>query len=252
MSRTTVVAGVGPRLGTALARTFADAGDRIALLARSPDYVEDLAADLRRDGADAVAVTADVTDPATVGTAFDAVRDAFGPVDRLVHNASAPGSEGFFEASPEEFARPWRVRTLGGFLCAREVLRDVRGTGEAPDGGPGSDAASRLDSGPRTTTGTILFSGTTQAHDGSARLPDWGSAAFATRGLARSLASRFGPDGVHVAYVAIGGAIAPADGYVTEDRMDAAAVADAFLDLAEQPPDAWTQELDLRPSTRPP
>lgn len=230
MPRTVLLAGVGPSLGTALAREFADAGDRVALLARSPDHVEAEAAALREAGAEARAVTGDVTDPDSVAAAVETVRASLGPVDVLVHNASVPGAGDPLDASSEEFARPWRVRTLGGFHCAREVL-------------PGM-----LDRG----TGTVLFSGTTLATEGSARLPDWGAAAAATRGLARSLAARYGPDGVHVAYVTVGGTLAPADGHVTEDRMDPRSVAAAFRRLADQDESAWTHELDLRPKGRAP
>jgi NAD(P)-dependent dehydrogenase (short-subunit alcohol dehydrogenase family) len=228
MSRTVVVAGVGEMLGTALAREFAEAGDRVALLARSPDLVESEAASIRDSGGAAVAVTADVTDPESVESAFAAIRDAFGTVDVLVHNASAPGAGDPLDADPDEFARPWRVRTFGGFLCAREVLPAMCGSG-----------------------GTILFSGTTLSAEGSERLPDWSSAAHATRGFARSLARRYGPEGVHVAYVTIGGTIAPPDGRVTEERMDPERVAETFRQLADQGDSAWSHELDLRPKERP-
>jgi NAD(P)-dependent dehydrogenase (short-subunit alcohol dehydrogenase family) len=228
MPRTVVVAGVGETLGTALAREFADAGDRIALLARSADLVESEAANIRESSGEAVAVTGDVTDPDAVDSAFAAVRDAFGSVDVLIHNASAPGAGDPLDADPAEFARPWRVRTFGGFLCARAVLPDMRESG-----------------------GTVLFSGTTLSAEGSARLPDWSSAAHATRGFARSLARRYGPDGVHVAYVTVGGTVAPPDGHVTEKRMNPARVAEAFRHLADQDDSAWTHELDLRPKDRP-
>jgi NAD(P)-dependent dehydrogenase (short-subunit alcohol dehydrogenase family) len=148
--------------------------------------------------------------------------------DVLVHNASAPGAGDPLDADPEEFARPWRVRTFGGFLCAREVLPAMRESG-----------------------GTVLFSGTTLSAEGSARLPDWSSAAHATRGFARSLARRYGPDGVHVAYVTIGGTVAPPDGRVTEERMDPDRVAETFRRLADQDDSAWTHELDFRPKERP-
>lgn len=237
MSRTVVIAGVGGRLGTVLAREFGGAGDAVGLVARSPDIVEPLASDLRETGVDAVAVTADVTDRTAVVDAFADLRDALGPVDVLVHNASAPGGG----LDPDGFATPIEVRTVGGANCVREALADMR-----PDA---DDSAAAEGTEP---SGTILFTGTDYAVDATAELPGWTAAAFATRGLARSLAKRFGPDGVHVCYVAIGGAIPPADGYVTADRMDPAAVATTFRRLSEQPPSAWTTELDLRPDHQPP
>lgn len=229
--RTTVIAGVGEVLGTALVRAFAAAGDRVGLIARSEDRIAELAADVRSEGGEAVAVTADVTDADEVREAFDAVRSALGAPDVLVHNASAPAAGPIDAADPEAFATPWRVRTYGGYLCAREFLRDVPEVADEP-------------------TGAILFSGTSFATDPSGEMPGWDSAAAATRGLARSLASDLEPRGVHVAYVAIGGGIAPPGGYVTEDRMPADDVASEFRRVVEQPESAWSREVEIAPRER--
>ncbi|SHH12866.1 SDR family NAD(P)-dependent oxidoreductase [Halobaculum gomorrense] len=226
--RTVLVAGVGESLGTGLARAFADAGDRVALLARSPEYVESLAADLRDAGGEAVAVTADVTDDGALEEAVGAVTDAFGPVDVAIHNANDRGG-GLDDA--ESFRRPLRTRAEGGAALARATLPGMRERGD----------------------GTLLFAGTTHAFDGSERLPGWGAAAFATRGLSRSLARRAGPDGVHVCYVAVGGTIPPADAeFRPAGAMDARTVGERFVALADQPPAAWSHEVDLRPSGQPP
>jgi len=246
MTRTVVVAGVGERLGTALAREFADAGDDVGLLARSPEYVESLAAELRETGVASAAVTADVTDREAVAVAFDDLRAELGAVDVLVHNASAPGGR----LDAEDFGRPLDVRAVGGANCAREALSDMRAGDD--EGATDTDGDGSGDGNEGEPSGTILFSGTDYAFDGTGDLPGWTAAAYATRGLARSLAKRFGPEGVHVCYVAVGGAIPPADGYVTADRMDPAAVATAFRRLSEQPRSAWTTELDLRPDHQPP
>lgn len=58
MSRTAVIAGAGPLLGAALARKFAAEGCSLALFARSHEFIEDLAAELRADGTDALAADA--------------------------------------------------------------------------------------------------------------------------------------------------------------------------------------------------
>ncbi|WP_435063491.1 SDR family NAD(P)-dependent oxidoreductase [Halobaculum sp. EA56] len=226
--RTVLLAGVGEALGTGLARAFAAAGDRVALLARSPEYVESLAGDLRDDGREAVGVTADVTDDDALAGAVRATEDALGPVDVAVHNANARGGD---LDDSRSFRRPLRTRAEGGAALARTVLPGMRERG----------------------AGCLLFAGTTLAFDGSDRLPGWGAAAFATRGLARSLARRAGPDGVHVCYVAVGGTVPPADAeFRPAGTMDARTVGERFVALADQPPAAWSHEVDLRPSGRPP
>ncbi|MFB6178018.1 MAG: SDR family NAD(P)-dependent oxidoreductase [Halobaculum sp.] len=238
MTETVLIAGVGEQLGTGLARAFAGVseataggetasdgtGSEVALLARSSDYVEQLASDIRA----AVAVTGDVTDPESVTRAVEAVEDAFGPVDVLIHNASAPGGD---LADPDSFATPVSVRVEGAGNLVSEVLPGMR----------------------ERESGTILFSGTTFATDGSGRLPGWAAAAAGTRGLARSLAERAGEDGVHVCYVALGGSIPPADArFEPANAMDAEQIGETFVELANQPETAWTSEIDLRPSHLPP
>ena len=47
MTRTAVIAGVGPGLGESIARTFASNGCNVALFARSADYIEELAEELK-------------------------------------------------------------------------------------------------------------------------------------------------------------------------------------------------------------
>jgi len=227
-----LVAGVGETLGAALAREFA-AGGPVALLARSPDVADPLAAELRDDGHDAIAVTGDVTDPESVADAAAAVRDAFGPPRVVVHNASAPGGGTVDDCSAADFEATWRARAGGGFHLASEFADDLR-----------------------RTAGALLFSGTNYATDPSGTLVDWDSAAAATRGLARSLACDLEPDGVHVAYVAIAGTVVSSDAlgggrgddaHLVDGRMPASRVARAFRDLAQQERGAWTRELTLEP-----
>ena len=82
-------------------------------------------------------------------------------------------------------------------------------------------------------------------------------AKMALRALAQSMARELGPRGIHVAHSIIDGAIDTAfirdtfperyalkeqDGILNPDH-----IADAYWMLHEQPRDAWTHELDLRP-----
>ena len=60
MARTAVVAGVGPGLGASLAHTFVEEGCDVGLFARSSEYTEELAEELREAGGEAVAVSADI------------------------------------------------------------------------------------------------------------------------------------------------------------------------------------------------
>jgi rhamnose utilization protein RhaD (predicted bifunctional aldolase and dehydrogenase)/NAD(P)-dependent dehydrogenase (short-subunit alcohol dehydrogenase family) len=81
-----VITGAGGTIGTAIARTFAEAGAEIALLDVNADAVTRGA---KAIGGAALAVTCDVTDTTSVGRAFDHVIAAFGGVDIVVSNAGA-------------------------------------------------------------------------------------------------------------------------------------------------------------------
>ena len=83
MSRRWIVTGGSRGVGLATARVAAARGDRVAVLARKIDEAE-LAREL---GTDALAITADVTDPAQVRAAVERVASAWGGVDVLVNNA---------------------------------------------------------------------------------------------------------------------------------------------------------------------
>ena len=97
MPRTAVIAGVGPGLGASIARKFVAEGCQVGLLARSPEFIFDLAGEL---GEDALAVPTDITDRSQVAGAFETVREAFGPVDILVNHASGGSWKGLQDISP--------------------------------------------------------------------------------------------------------------------------------------------------------
>ncbi|MFC5135247.1 MULTISPECIES: SDR family NAD(P)-dependent oxidoreductase [Haloferacaceae] len=184
MTRTVVVAGVGPGLGASIARRFAAEGCRVALFARSAGYIEELAADLPEPG-EGLAVPVDLTDVDAIRDGFDAVREAFGPVDVLVNHASAASWTGLLDTTVEEFEEAWAVNGRGAFVCSREAVSDMLGTGG----------------------GTVLFTGATSAVRSRGGAIGFTAAKFAARGMAMDIAQEFGPEGVHVAHVVIDGQI---------------------------------------------
>ncbi|WP_435197545.1 SDR family NAD(P)-dependent oxidoreductase [Natronomonas sp. EA1] len=204
----TVIAGCGPTLGSAIARRFASAGHDLVLLARSSDTIEPLAADL-----DAHAHRVDITDADAVRETFASIRE-LGRIDTLVLNASAPGGGSLRGCSPADFERTWRVRTLGSFCCLQAAADDLAG-------------------------GAVLFSGTNYASEGSADLVDWGSAAAATKGLARSVARDLEAT---VVYAEIARAVAPADSQFAE-AVNADDVAERYLAWLDRTPGFYAETI---------
>jgi NADP-dependent 3-hydroxy acid dehydrogenase YdfG len=83
--RIAVVTGAASGLGAATARSLAEAGARVALIARRADRLDALAGEL--GSGRALAVPADVTDPAALDAASARVTDTLGPADLVVANA---------------------------------------------------------------------------------------------------------------------------------------------------------------------
>ncbi|MEZ0254571.1 MAG: SDR family NAD(P)-dependent oxidoreductase [Chthoniobacter sp.] len=231
--RVAVIAGVGSGLGASLARRFAQEGCRVALLARSPDYLDRLATEITgaHGAGAAIAIPCDLADPEQIGAAFERVRRELGPTDLLVNHASGGGGPrggGLLELDPGDFERAWRVGVYAALLCSREAAGDMLRAG-----GKG---------------GTILFTGATSSVRGASIA--FSSAKFASRGLAQSLARELWPLGIHVAHVIIDGMIAEyiSGAYGAEPLMDPESIASTYWQLALQERSAWTLELDLRPN----
>ena len=233
MTRTAVIAGVGPGLGESLARKFAAEGCRVALFARSTEYIEELAADLPDPG-EGLAVTVDLTDVEAIRDGFEAVREAFGPVDVLVNHASAASWTGLMDTSVEEFERSWAVNGRGAFVCSRAAVDDM------------------LDSG----GGTVIFTGATSAVRSRGGAIGFTAAKFAARGMAMDIAQEFGPEGVHVAHVVIDGQIdSPGARERQPDRedetfLDPDEMAETYWHLVEQD-DAGTQPFEVHVTNGP-
>jgi hypothetical protein len=87
MSRVAVVTGGASGIGLGVAHGFVADGHRVALVDSNAEAAETAAGELRRGGATAIAVAADVADRAAVQGGFDRIRSELGPVEILVTSA---------------------------------------------------------------------------------------------------------------------------------------------------------------------
>lgn len=125
MTRVAVVTGGGSGLGRAISVGLARAGHRVAVMDVNADAAENVAAELRAVGAQALSVGVDVADEASVDAAFDAVRQSLGPVEIVVTSAAIAGFTRFDKITLEEWNRYLAVNLTGTFLCLRAALSDM-------------------------------------------------------------------------------------------------------------------------------
>jgi len=119
--RTALVTGASSGLGRHFARVLADAGARVAVAARRMDRLEELVEEIRATGREALAVSLDVTNPASVHSAFDATEAAFGPVSVLVNNAGVPSNTFFTKLTEADWRGVLDVNLDGVFRVGQEA-----------------------------------------------------------------------------------------------------------------------------------
>lgn len=222
-----VVVGVGPGNGAALAQRFHEGGYTLALLARSTELSQELAARL----GEARAYACDVADERAVADTFAAIERELGPVEVLLYNAGSGVWGTIEDVSAADFEQSWRVNTLGAFLTAKQVIGPMKQAGR----------------------GTIVFVGATASRRGNVKTAAFAPAKAAQRSLAESMARHLWPAGIHVAVVILDGVVdLPRTRQMMPNKPDEFFVkprdlAESVWQLAQQPRSAWSFELEARP-----
>ena len=129
--RTALVTGASKGIGAAIALALAEAGARVVVnYASDADGAGRVVDSIRAAGGDAVAVQADVADPAAVEAMFRTARERLGAVTVLVNNAGVFRFEPLEAVTPAEFHREFDTNVLGNLLVTREFVLQP----EADDG----------------------------------------------------------------------------------------------------------------------
>jgi NAD(P)-dependent dehydrogenase (short-subunit alcohol dehydrogenase family) len=226
-----LITGVGPGAGAALARSFARAGYRVAMLARNRERLEALASELPA----AHAFPCDVADPEALRRAVEEIRATLGAPKVVVHNAVGGTFADFLEAKPEDLERNFRINVMALFHLARLTVPDMMEAGD----------------------GALICTGNTSAYRGKPRFAAFAPTKAAQRVLMESIARRVGPAGVHAAYVAIDAVIdVPWTREAMKDQPDAffckpEDIAEECLRIAHQPRSAWSFHVEIRPFAEP-
>ena len=120
-----LVTGGSRGLGRQFARSLAEAGAAVAVLARQLDGSEAVATELRSEGVSAMAVAADVTDRGAVEDAVARIEGTLGPVDVLVNNAGISSKADALDVTVEDWRRVLAVNLDGVWNCSQIVGRGM-------------------------------------------------------------------------------------------------------------------------------
>ena len=121
--RVALVTGASSGLGARFARVLAQAGAKVILAARRTDRLEALAAEIAAAGGEALAVTMDAQDAASIVAAVAAGEAKFGTIDILINNAGMPDAQRAHRMSVELVDQVIGVNLRGPWLLSCEVAR---------------------------------------------------------------------------------------------------------------------------------
>ena len=118
-SAVVVVTGAAVGIGQAALMAFAREGARVVLVDRDRERGQALVDDLQRDGYEALAVGADVSNERDVKAMIQQVVDRWGRLDILVNNAGVYLQGDVTQTSLEDWERIMGINVTGAFLCSK-------------------------------------------------------------------------------------------------------------------------------------
>ena len=125
--RTALITGGAKRIGRATALALAGEGVNVVIHCnRSKDDAETTAEEVRRHNVKAWVIPADLADPEATGALFTHAREAAGPIDLLINNASIFEVGKLADVTPDDLARNIQVNTFAPLQLARALVAQNR------------------------------------------------------------------------------------------------------------------------------
>jgi len=216
-----IIIGAGEGLGRSLALLLASSGYQVLGLNRSKVVC---------DIENVVMQQLDASNEKAVEDKISKLIDLYGVPQVLIHNPAQLDIKPFLQTTAEDFELSWKSMVLSAFNVLHAVLPGMAKQGK----------------------GTILVSGATASLRAGANFSAFASAKFALRGLTQSVAREYQQQGIHIAHVVLDGILDTPNSRTLhsldpDDMMSTHEVAEAYIQLIQQKPSAWTHELDLRP-----
>lgn len=126
MDKVALITGSSRGIGRATARRLAYEGYCVCInYIEREDKAEELAAELKEAGCQAIAIRADVSDRSQVDSMVKTIKETYGPVSLLVNNAGVAGQALFQDISDEMWNRYFSVNLNGARNTIQAVLPDM-------------------------------------------------------------------------------------------------------------------------------
>jgi NAD(P)-dependent dehydrogenase (short-subunit alcohol dehydrogenase family) len=126
MTKAAIVTGSGTGIGAAAARRLAARGFAVALVGRREALLQDVAEAITGAGGRALAIAADIGDPAAPAEIVARTVAAFGRIDALINNAATIKVMPFADYKLETLDAHWAVNLRGPFLLIQAALPQLR------------------------------------------------------------------------------------------------------------------------------
>ncbi len=236
---TAAVIGAGDFIGAAIARKFAAEGFTVFAGRRNGDKLGPLIADVQKAGGKAFGRSLDARKEDDI-TAFLQEADREAPLEVCIFNIGANVNFPILDTTERVFRKVWEMACYSGFLAGREAARLMVPRGK----------------------GCIFFTGATASMRGGIGYAAFASAKAGLRAVAQSAARELGPKNIHVAHLVIDSGVDTAwvrermmarEGAEALAKLDPGrlmrpeAVAESYWALYQQPRDAWSSEIEIRP-----
>lgn len=239
-----LVIGAGAGIGGHAAARFAREGYHAVLARRSDEEgLQRLVSQIEEAGGSASGTLLNAADDGTIEELVESTEADIGPIECALYNLGAQiGNRTLENTTHRAFELGWRLGTYGLFRLAHVLMPKMVERGR----------------------GTLLVTSATAAVRGNSGQHSHAAAMGGRRMLCQTLNAEFAPQGVHVAHVVVDGSVDAPDtlGKLLGDKFDAykaskgedgvidpAALAETYWNLAQQPKNCWTHELDVRPWT---
>jgi meso-butanediol dehydrogenase/(S,S)-butanediol dehydrogenase/diacetyl reductase len=175
-SKVAVITGASGGIGAAMAKRFAAEGAAVLVSAIDP-RVEEVAEELRAEGARVAAKVMDVTKKADVVSLYDLAEKEFGRVDISIQNAGVITIAKVEAMTEAEWDKVMAVNTKGVFLCCQEAIARMRKHGQG---------------------GRLINTASGQARQGFIYTPHYAASKFGVVGITQSLAKEVAKEGITV------------------------------------------------------